>query len=541
MTEGRQTSRLATAVVWLVLLAGLAVAFGHNFAEMWKRWFPSWHRVGLSLYDRIVKGESYYTHSPLVPLVSLLAAVLLIRHTRIPVKPRPGVGLAVLISSLVVHLLGCLARVNFVSGFAFIGVLCGLVLVLWGATALRRLWFPIAFLVFMIPLPEVTIASLNFRLKMMAADWGVRLVDLLGVVAARSGNQVYLSGGKSLVIANVCNGLRTLISLLAFGALYTYVCRLRGLWRLGLFAMTIPVAVVSNSIRILSLILVVDAWDVATAVGWYHDFSGILIFVLAFLLMFGLERGILWLRRRAGRPAKVEPLFHGVLRSQEDEGQWSRLVTAAWARAGRSAAVVVALAAAGAWWFNLSVPSVWNQKIAAQAMPRELSLDGRAWRGYDMAMDEQTLDILETRDYLYRQYVSAAAGPVDFCVIFSQDNRKGTHPPDLCLEGSGLDIVAVRDVVLTGISGRGDVPCREIVVQGGAQRQYYIYTYKCGQSYTNSFWRQQMVIFANGLLHRNAAGALIRVSARLSGSQDPAPVVKEFLREAIPYLDRSMP
>jgi EpsI family protein len=541
VSEGRQTSRFATAAVWLVLLAGLAAAFGQNFAEMWKRWFPSWHRVHLSLYDRIVRGESYYTHSPLVPLVSLLISVLLIRHTRITVRSRPVAGLVLLAGSLLLHLLGCLARVNFVSGFAFVGVLCGLVLSMWGATALRRLWFPIAFLVFMIPLPEVTIASLNFRLKMIAADWGVRLVDLLGVVAARSGNQVYLTGGKSMVIANVCNGLRTLISLLAFGSLYAYVCRLRGLWRLGLFAMTVPVAVISNSVRILSLILVADTWDTQTAVGWYHDFSGILIFVLAFLLMFGLERGILWSRRLAGRPAPIEPLFKGVLRSPDDEGQWPTMVRAASLRGGRLAAVAVVLAAGAAWWLNRSVPPVWNRQLAAQAMPREINIAGRTWHGYDRELDDQTLTILETRDYLFRQYVSAGASAVDFCVIFSQDNRKGTHPPDLCLEGTGQDIVVVRDFALSSVQGRENIPCREIIVQAGREKHYFIYTYKCGQSYTNSFWRQQMVIFANGLLHRNAAGALIRVSAKLSELPDSRQEAREFLREAIPYLDRSLP
>ena len=76
----------------------------------------------------------------------------------------------------------------------------------------------------MVPLPEVSIAHLNFRLKMLAADWGVRLVNLTGILAERDGNRVFLEGDKSLVIANVCNGLRTLITVIAFGALYAYVC-----------------------------------------------------------------------------------------------------------------------------------------------------------------------------------------------------------------------------------------------------------------------------------------------------------------------------
>ena len=152
---------------------------------------------------------------------------------------------------------------------------------------------------------------------MFAADWGVTLADALGVIIERSGNRVFIGNIdpeikiKTLVIANVCNGLRTLISMLAFGSLYCYVCRLRGLWRLGLFAMTVPVAVVANSVRIVSLILVADIWTPEVATGAYHDWSGIFIFVLAFLMMFGIEWIVLWARKAAGRPAEVLPLFHG--------------------------------------------------------------------------------------------------------------------------------------------------------------------------------------------------------------------------------------
>lgn len=528
------------AGAWLLLAAGLVTAFGHNFVEMWARWFPAWRHGDWSFYDRIVEGESYYTHGPLVLLVSLLIAVLLIRHTKIRVRPRPVLGSVGLVLCLLFHLTACLARVNFASGFAFVGVLASLVLLLWGASALRRLWFPIAMLLFMVPLPAVSIAQLNFHLKMLASDWAVRLVNLLGVVADRSGNRVFLTGDKSLVIANVCNGLRTLISLLAFGALYAYVCRLRGAWRLGLFAMAVPVAVVSNSVRVVSLIVVAEVWDVETATGWYHDTSGMLIFVVAFLLMFAVERLVLWLRRRLGRPATVIPLFHGVRRGVDDPPPWPRMLAAVLGRVGVIACVMVSLSAAGAWWLNRSVPPNWNRQMAAGALPAELNIDGRRWYSYDMTIDDRTLTILETTDYLMRRYVSAGVTPVDFCVIFSRDNRKGTHPPDLCLQGSGEGIVA-KGEVLVPVEGLGEISCRELVVQSPRGQHYFLYTYKCGESYTGSFWRQQFTIFANGLVNRDASGALIRVSTTVDAGVDESRQRSiRFLRAAIPYLDRAL-
>jgi len=430
---------------WLVLAAGLVAAYALNVYEMWHRWFPAWRWVGRSLYERIMEGESYYTHSPLVPLVSLIIAILLIRHTRIPVRPNRLLGAVVLVGSLLLHLISCLARVNFASGFSLVGVLAGLVLLLWGTTALRRLWFPIAFLVFMVPLPEVSIGQMNFRLKMVAADWGVRLANAVGVMVERSGNQVFMEGNKQLVIANVCNGLRTLISLLAFGAIYAYVCKLRGIWRVGLFVMTVPVAVVSNSIRIVGLIVVADVWDPKTATGLFHDVSGLMIYVMAFGMMFGLERAVLAVRNAIGRPAEVLPLFHGVARDPDDADQWPRLVRAGDSAAGWAAAVLVVLVAGGALWLSRSVPPVWSGQMARRALPAELAIDGVRLHSYDLEIPDRELVILETRDYLFRRYVLPGSPPVDFCIVFSEDNRKGTHPPDVCLEGLGREIIAKGD------------------------------------------------------------------------------------------------
>jgi EpsI family protein len=527
---------------WLLLAACVAATFSRTFVEMWARWFPAW-RDGGSLYERIVGGESYYTHGPLVPLVSLAAALLLMRHTRIRVKPAPLAGWATLAGGIVLHLLACLARVSFVSGFALLAVTAGLILLVWGAEALRRLWFPVAFLAFLVPLPDVTLSQWNFYLRTQSARIGVLLADFLGVAVERNGNQVFLSGGKSLVIANVCNGLRTMISLLAFGALYAYVCRLRGAWRVGLFALALPVAVVANSVRIVSLILVADHWDVPTAVGWYHDFSGIMIFVVAFLLMFGIERFVLWARKAAGRPATVLPLFHDVRRGPDDDAQGAVLARSPASARGLAAACALGLATAGTWWLNQSVPPMWTGNLVKRAVPPALVIEGNTWLGRDFTMDETTLQVLETRDYLYRRYDSDAGGSVYLSVIFSADNRKGTHPPELCLRGSGEGIVASADLSVANVPGRGVVPCRELVAQAGAGRDYFLYTYKCGREYAGSFWRQQMVILLNGLLHRNAGGALIRVSARVEGS-DVSRARRQcaaLLREAIPHLDQSLP
>jgi EpsI family protein len=533
--------RIGPKWVWILLCVGILAAFWPNLIEMWHRWFPAWDRYDWSLYDRLISGESYYTHGPLVPLVSLLIAVLIIRHTRIRPRPSRVAGPLLLMAFLSLHLVSVLARVNFSSCFALVGVIGAMVLTLWGWTALRRLWFPVALLLFMVPLPEVMIADVNFRLKMLAADWGVSLAQVLGILAERSGNRVFLAGDKSLVVANVCNGLRTLISLLAFGALYAYVCRLNGLWRWLIFALSVPVALVSNSVRIAALVIVADVWSTEVATGAFHDYSGLGIYVIAFLLMFGIEKAILGGRKLLRVPADVRPLFDGVRRTADDDDQGRRLYRAAGQRTGLIALGMILLTIGGTYWLNHSTPPVWNESVVADAVPTRIDINGLPHRGYSLKIDRQALAILETEDYFYRRYSAPGQPPLDLCVVFSRDNRKGTHPPDLCLEGSGQEVVAKRDIQVEDIDGVGEITCREIVVQKGLERHYFLYVYRCGTTYTSSFFNQQWIIFINGLTRRDASGALIRVSSPvLTSLESTRRRSLALFRASLPHLHRAL-
>jgi EpsI family protein len=369
----------------------------------------------------------------------------------------------------------------------------------------------------------------------------VSLAQVLGILAERSGNRVFLAGDKSLVVANVCNGLRTLISLLAFGALYAYVCRLNGLWRWLIFALSVPVALVSNSVRIAALVIVADVWSTEVATGAFHDYSGLGIYVIAFLLMFGIEKAILGGRKLLRVPADVRPLFDGVRRTDDDDDQGRRLYRAAGQRTGLIALGMILLTIGGTYWLNHSTPPVWNESVVADAVPNQIDINGLPHRGYSLRIDRQALAILETEDYFYRRYSAPGQPPLDLCVVFSRDNRKGTHPPDLCLEGSGQEVVAKRDIQVEDIDGVGEITCREIVVQKGLERQYFLYVYRCGTTYTSSFFNQQWIIFINGLTRRDASGALIRVSSPvLTSLESTRRRSLALFRASLPHLHRAL-
>lgn len=176
--------------------------------------------------------------------------------------------------------------------------------------------------------------------------------------------------------------------------------------------------------------------------------------------------------------------------------------------------------------------------VAREAIPAFLTDDrGVTWTSSDMELSELEMTILETRDYLMRTYADGRGTPVDLCIVFSEDNRKGTHPPDVCLEGGGSRIVSKHDRTID-VAGTA-LPVRELVVQMGERPVYFAYFYKCGDTFTPSFYWQQVVIIWNGLSRQNAAGALVRYSTPMGSVGDIAGArsrTDELVRATFPHI-----
>jgi len=189
-----------------------------------------------------------------------------------------------------------------------------------------------------------------------------------------------------------------------------------------------------------------------------------------------------------------------------------------------------------------------NGPVAEKAIPETLITPDRVWTSTRMTFSDTEMQILETRDYVFRTYsddsTEPGSGPVDLCIVFSEDNRKGTHPPDVCLEASGCHIVA-RPERTINIDGT-DLAVREIIttaVGSNDQYLYFAYFYKCGDTFTPSFYKQQVQIVLNGLLRRNTAGALIRYSTPMNKLDDldlARRRTDQLIRLTFPYLKKNL-
>jgi exosortase len=245
----------------------------------------------LVLYGPVLKAlaldwwtDPDYGHGFLVPVFS--AFVLWRQRDRwraLALEPR-NVGLLVMTGALALLVLGSLGAELFTSRFSLIILLGGMVLFLAGWKAVRLAAFPLGFLIFMIPLPALIYNQVTLPLQFLASRFAVTVLQSLQVPALREGNLISLPN-YTLEVVEACSGIRSLMSLLALAAAYAYLVDRRRSVRAGLLLAMIPVAIVSNGIRIVGTGLLTYHFGPATAEGFFHSFSGWLIFLCALLLM----------------------------------------------------------------------------------------------------------------------------------------------------------------------------------------------------------------------------------------------------------------
>jgi exosortase len=134
----------------------------------------------------------------------------------------------------------------------------------------------------MIPLPLVAIANLSFKLKIFAAAVSTGIINKLGIPAIREGS-IIKTMHSYLMVEDPCSGIRSLISLIALGALMAYFSDISKPKKVILFLSSIPIAIATNIIRIVALSLASEMYGSKLATGLFHTVMGVLVFVFAFL------------------------------------------------------------------------------------------------------------------------------------------------------------------------------------------------------------------------------------------------------------------
>lgn len=272
----------ASAPVWagvsglifgISLIGLLGVIYGNLLVRMYNDW-------GMA--------DSYYSHGYLVLPICLLIIWMKRREFfAAPVSAAP-IGYVLILGSMVVLVLQVFL------GFAIFGqltlgpMLIGLCLVFMGVERMKVIWFPIAFMYTMIPIPSSITQGMTFNLKLFAAEVAVKLTQLVGYPMIREGSYIHF-GDDTLLVGDVCGGLRSLIALVATGMLVSYFSKTNRVGQWTVLLMSAPIAIAANIARIFMVCIVAYYWGSEFAAGKFHDISGLLIFAVAFVLFFMLE------------------------------------------------------------------------------------------------------------------------------------------------------------------------------------------------------------------------------------------------------------
>lgn len=235
-------------------------------------------------------ANDYYSHGVLILPVALYLMWRRIRNTSAAertIAQGDTRGLIILGVALAFYLFFFNNRAYYLAAFAMIVMIVGMIWTLYGFWWLRTLAFPVGYLLLMVPLPFIERATLP--LALFTGVCSTAFVKFFGMELTVIGNAVKLPNADLLIGAQ-CSGINSMITLIALTALCAYI--LEGPWwgRVTLVLLAVPIAMLGNILRVSNLLVIARYWGADAAFRFYHDYSGIVFFIVVLLLLLPITR-----------------------------------------------------------------------------------------------------------------------------------------------------------------------------------------------------------------------------------------------------------
>lgn len=249
----------------------------------------AWPTLRFWLYE-YTKPESYYGHAPLIPFI----AGLMLWHKRTvlaEVVKKPAVfALAILLPALALLVFALKIQAEALESTGLLLTLTAGVWLVLGTAFVRAAWFPLAFVWLLAPLPGPVLNDATQRVQMLSTVFADKLLHLFGFGTTLTGNVIQMDS-YALFVDVPCSGFKLLLALLTFSAAFAFLVDGSVPKRLGLFAFSLPLSLLVNSVRI-ALIGVVGECVGTQAAHVFHDWSGMITLVLGFVVLFSLAKGL---------------------------------------------------------------------------------------------------------------------------------------------------------------------------------------------------------------------------------------------------------
>jgi exosortase len=242
----------------------------------------------LAVWVEDLWSDPNYSHVYIVPIISGL--VIWQRRRTLAATPigSSWTGLPLLLAGIGALIVGDIGAETFLMRTSLIVVIAALILFHLGPGMLRALAFPLGFCLFLVPMPAVVFYAMTARLQNIAAETGAWGLDLVGVPVLLDGNVIQLSR-VTLGVTEACSGIRSLITLVALGVAWAHLMLPKFWMQAVLVVSVLPITIGANAGRIVMTGLVGRWFGVEYAEGFFHFFSGWLVFVLAILCLLAVH------------------------------------------------------------------------------------------------------------------------------------------------------------------------------------------------------------------------------------------------------------
>ncbi len=494
------------------------------------------------LFHRTLLGQikaweiEEYSHCYLIPPIAVAWAVGRLKLERPVLSPSLS-GVAIIAGALLLKWLGDIIVNNWVATVAFLVALGGMIVLVGGWRLFRVVLAPYVFLFFTVPLPQSVFASLTAEMQLLSSQLGTLGLHGLGVAAFQDGNIIDL-GTIKLEAAEACSGLRYMFPLMSFGYMLAFLVHTGWRDRVLIFMATIPITILMNAARIVTVGYTVDMGNFILLDDTWHWAQGFAVF----LASLGLLAAVSWGLLKLAKQPRAAGMFNGV----ETEGP----MTSGGRPPSRAQSLTLLALCVIALVTQTTVLANTTDEVNAPSR-REFAdwpMIGGVWTGQREPLTPEELRALHLDDYLLATFSRGATDvPVGLYMAYyaRQEPGSSTHSPLVCLPGSGWKIGDVESHALPyQASQGGPLAVNRAIIQKGESKLLVYFWYREQGTDLTSTAEIKWNMVKRMMSDRRSDGALIRLITPVTergGLAEADARLTGFLGEQITRLSDYVP
>lgn len=447
---------------------------------------------------------------------------------------KPGnsvIGLAALITGLAMFTFGWYYRYTFLTSLSLIPVLFGLVSYLYGREVMRVVIFPILYLALLPPVPIGVIDGITLPLRSGVSIATEVLLKLFHYPVGREGLLLFI-GENELFMGQPCSGFRTMVSMFSLTLVYVYISKGSLLKKVLLSSFIIPLSVFSNFIRVVAICLITYHFGEAAGQGFFHGFSGILLFVITITGLLGLEY---LLGKCLRQPKEHAPdltqikkqsdtiRIPGVSHASRENHSSSLSFPGKGIRYTKVWAVIILLLTTVTYCFSTARAKYVSTDILSQL---EIPLEISGWQGKNT---EQELDLEEDKYHFIsnifdREYVNKDGKNLYWLIL----DAGNFHNPKVCSNSAGFKVRELNTIDFSVFNRTLTANC--LYLEKDAEGYLMVY-WMCIDKNIVDWTGQKIGELWYSLLNKKKAGLMIRfdIPCTEDSIESALTLVKEFM------------